>query len=530
MSRVTIIGSGPAAAAAAVALVRDGRTQVQVLDIGQRLESDRAELLESLADVLPWDWPPEDRRKLSSQPVSRGRGELPEKRIFGSDFPFRDAGQLDGLTAEPGANGRSTSGAFGGFSNAWGAQVMPFSRPTLDAWPVGYEAMLPHYREILRLIPFSGADDDYSDLFPLLGDAEPLPPLAPPAAATLQRYGRRRGAIRARGVTLGAARLAFEAKRCVECGLCLTGCPYRLIYDSTQTLAPLVERGTVNFRDGLLVIAVGEDPGGCWVKTKDLRTGDGEIIRSDRILLACGGLGTTRLALNSLSRDVHSVKMRESVQFVLPLVTGRAYPDPHTYSTFTLNQFNMLVEYGRPGLDLAQIHLYPYNPAFEDALPGPIARSGSAGAAILRRVVAGLGYLPSWASPDLELAVGEPAHDHLPDAHLKAGGKGPARTALAHVMAKVLAVAPALDLWPFLPSLRLSGAGKSYHFGGSLPHVAGEPRPDRLETDELGRPAEWDRIHLIDGSVFPSVAATTFTLTVMANAHRIASRVAELSS
>ena len=33
----------------------------------------------------------------------------------------------------------------------------------------------------------------------------------------------------------------------------------------------------------------------------------------------------------------------------------------------------------------------------------------------------------------------------------------------------------------------------------------------------------WNRIHLVDGAVFPSVPATTFTLTVMANAHRIAS-------
>jgi choline dehydrogenase-like flavoprotein len=57
--------------------------------------------------------------------------------------------------------------------------------------------------------------------------------------------------------------------------------------------------------------------------------------------------------------------------------------------------------------------------------------------------------------------------------------------------------------------------------------VHGQPRAGELETDGLGRPREWRRIHLIDASVFPSVAATTFTLTVMANAHRIASAVAE---
>jgi len=37
----------------------------------------------------------------------------------------------------------------------------------------------------------------------------------------------------------------------------------------------------------------------------------------------------------------------------------------------------------------------------------------------------------------------------------------------------------------------------------------------------LGRLGKWENIHLIDASVFPNVPATTFTLTIMANAHRI---------
>jgi hypothetical protein len=93
------------------------------------------------------------------------------------------------------------------------------------------------------------------------------------------------------------------------------------------------------------------------------------------------------------------------------------------------------------------------------------------------------------------------------------------------VVAKIVASAPRLDLWPVLPMTYFSAGAKSYHFGGSFPHVSGAPRAGRCETDELGRPAEWSRVHMIDASVFPTVAATTFTLTVMANAHRIAEQV-----
>ncbi len=67
----------------------------------------------------------------------------------------------------------------------------------------------------------------------------------------------------------------------------------------------------------------------------------------------------------------------------------------------------------------------------------------------------------------------------------------------------------------------LSAPGKSYHFGGSFPHRL-SPVDGPLTTDAEGRLRQWSRIHLIDASVFPTVPATTFTLTIMANAHRIA--------
>jgi choline dehydrogenase-like flavoprotein len=83
----------------------------------------------------------------------------------------------------------------------------------------------------------------------------------------------------------------------------------------------------------------------------------------------------------------------------------------------------------------------------------------------------------------------------------------------------LLTVAPALDLWPILPKTSVSAAAKSYHFGASFPHA---DRPGETTTDRLGRLPQWENIHLIDASVFPDIPATTFTLTVMANAHRIA--------
>jgi hypothetical protein len=89
---------------------------------------------------------------------------------------------------------------------------------------------------------------------------------------------------------------------------------------------------------------------------------------------------------------------------------------------------------------------------------------------------------------------------------------------MRQVARRVTAAAPLLDLWPVLPALRMSAGGKSYHWGGVFPHGTSG---SRLSSDLLGRVAPWQRVHLVDSAVLPTIPATTFALTVMANAHRI---------
>ena len=97
---------------------------------------------------------------------------------------------------------------------------------------------------------------------------------------------------------------------------------------------------------------------------------------------------------------------------------------------------------------------------------------------------------------------------------------------LRTVVGRLIRSARMLDLYPVLPMLRLAAAGKSYHYGGSFPHATDGSTTFR--SDRLGRVEPWQRIHLVDASVFPNVPATTFTLTVMANAHRIAAETLSL--
>ena len=132
----------------------------------------------------------------------------------------------------------------------------------------------------------------------------------------------------------------------------------------------------------------------------------------------------------------------------------------------------------------------------------------------------GLGYLPGWASPRVRVVARRGGSAELPNVELERDGEDGWPPMLHALVRAMLKVAPALDLWPVAPMISVSPAAKSYHFGASFPH--GPTRSART-TDRTGRLAAWDRIHLVDASVFSEVPATTFTLTIMANAHRIAS-------
>ena len=118
------------------------------------------------------------------------RGGLPQKRAYGSDFPFRDAGQLAGIEPHGSANPSVVSGAYGGFSNIWGAQIMPFSKRTFDRWPITWTEMEPHYRTALAEMTLAGEEDDLAELFPLMAPARPLPPSADRTERVLGRYRR----------------------------------------------------------------------------------------------------------------------------------------------------------------------------------------------------------------------------------------------------------------------------------------------------------------------------------------------------
>ena len=527
MPSAIIVGSGSSAAAAALALVDHEDWRITVVDVGATLADELSAARQRLSAIPPTEWAAADLRRIVGPPATSASPGLPEKRSYGSSFAFDDHGQASNIAARDGVHARLISGAYGGFSNVWGAQFAPFSRGALDEWPLAGGSLEPHYAAVADHVGVAGVVDDLATALPLFGRHIIPPPLSARAEAIMAGYGMRREQLRATGLTLGRSRVAMRADQCVLCGLCNSGCPYGLIYSSAHTFDRLRAAGRIEYVPGMVAAAVAETESEAAVTVRDVGSGSTHRFVGDRLFLACGAVGSTRLVLASQGRFGRSVTLRESAQFVIPFASLRGTGDPRHQRDFTLGQLTALV--GDPeSADAVHVQVYTYDPSFLAALPAPMrARPGSRATGVaLGRLSVGLGYLPSSLSPGITMRVQPPGDGGAPGLELSAQTNAVAVASVRSALRVLRRSARALDLWPVVPRVELSAPGKSYHWGGSLPHSTDAAARDR--TDLLGRPGGWRRIHVVDSTVMPTIASTSFTFTMMANAHRIASSAVRL--
>jgi choline dehydrogenase-like flavoprotein len=517
-----VVGSGPAGVAAALALLERGQS-VTMIDVGWDLEPSHAETPRQLAR-LPYEaWPPALHERLVNLtgPVSNG---FPMKTQFGSDFAYRRAAHLMPLDVRDADI--IVSLARGGLSNVWGSNVFSFSSEDFRGWPVDGSALAPAYRAVLRHVPLSaGRDDDLESILPLHSDRIEPRFLSTQAEQVLRDLAAHREALHARGVFFGASRLGLRTSPangdwgCVRCGLCLHGCPYDLIYCSAQTLATLRENPRFRYAPGAFVTRFVERAGG--VEVHAVRDTDGAPVRfaGTRLFVGCGVYASARLLLDSLDRDGVEVTMLESQYFLIPMLMARRFPKAHEERLQALSQ--LCVRLSDPAVSPHDVHLllYTYSNIYRSVLAAsPVRFAPPLARALLGRLLTVQGYLHSDESPRLALTLRRRGSG--PSTLSVVGHPNPAtRPTIRRVQRRLWGLGRIVRAAPIPFMTKVAQPGKSYHTGGTFPM---QQSPGPLHSDLLGRPLGLSRVHLVDASVFPTIPATNLTLTVMANAYRVA--------
>ena len=514
-----VIGSGPAGIAAASALLAAGQPVV-MLDVGYELEPERQQQL-SQFQTPPHHWDPKATDRVFRNGMAASSSGIPEKTVYGSLFPYKDA--IPEKTANFSDAEVKHSYAQGGLSNVWGASILPYQETDLKGWPIQLEQLKPHYRAIQRLLQPSVPQDSLSKHFPLLQSTEHTLLPSDQATSMLKQMEKHVSRLRGAGFAWGQSRLAVNAKDCLYCGLCIYGCPHELIYSASHTLQQLKQCVGFQYCGNFRVDRLEECSKEVRVHGVDLVTGMRSQRSFRKVLLGAGALSTARIMLNSMPAFSSALTLRCSDYFLLPFLRFRRSYGARKEPLHTLAQ--LFVELDNATVSSERVHLqfYTYNDLYPEAIKrlfGPLGNLATwASNPLLERLLVIQGYIHSNSSS--KITVRAAGSDTTVSVH---GVNNPLGSQIISKVSRLIfRHAKSLGGVPISPMLQRGIPGQGAHVGGSFP-MSQHGNPER-SSDLLGRPAGFQHLHLIDASVFPTIPAPTITFTIMANAHRIASKL-----
>lgn len=523
-----VVGTGPAATAAIKALVNAGK-RVTVLDAGSTLDSERQEVVDRMGGIPPEHWDPKDLETITNR--TPGPAEpIHSKTTYGSSYSFD---QRDGaLPMEwPDGAGFNFSLAKGGLSNVWGSSMLPYREEDLVNWPVRLKDLEPHYRAVMGFVPCTRSADYIDSILPSYSEQVNSMRLSTQGQTLLDRLDASSEKLRKKGFFHGRARLAIKASdnttdHCQYCCLCLSGCPYSLIYSSAHTIDQLISQGAIDYHPHHFVERVEAKHGLATVYGYNLLDKNKFAITAKRVFIGAGVIPTARIILESMDYFDRPVLLKDSQYFIYPMLRLTKPVNVESERMHTTSQLFLEIDDPRISDHLVHLQVYGYSTFLHHELNRSFLKwplwSRLFRKHFLGRLMIAQGFIHSCHSGEIELTLKRSLDDVV---SLQAKPKRNMHTlsTVVKIGLKLLSNAFSTRTVPLLPGLQYPKPGSGYHSGGTFPM---SENPGALESDLLGSLPSLPGVHVVDASVFPSIAATTITMTAMANAHRIASTVA----
>ena len=227
--------------------------------------------------------------------------------------------------------------------------------------------------------------------------------------------------------------------------------------------------------------------------------------------------------MKSLEAFDRPLVIKHSEQFQIPLIRYKNAGDVVNEELHTMNQLSIRIFDEGICKNTMMLSMFAYNDLYTQVLnrmAGPLEPLGRfAIKGFLGRLLMFKGYLHSDVSSTIT-AVLEKGDDGA--LMLEGHGNPEAPKIVKQVAEKITKNRKYLKGFPLPMMTKMGTPGAGNHSGSSFPM---KDKPYGFESDTLGRPYGFERLHVVDATVLPSIPATTITFTIMANAHRIASEI-----
>lgn len=493
---IIVVGSGPSGVSCAKALLARGLT-VCMMDGGVTLEADKQHVLDRLSagHSSDRDYKTEFVRTFTATDTTH------QKSAYGSNFMYR----FERSSAVEFNNAWFASSlAVGGLSQVWGASVFPFEQGDITSWPITLTQLEPHYQAVAQFVPLATSDQ--------------VEARSQQAAHLLAAYERHQHTLNDIGIVMGGSRHAFSD--CIYCGLCMYGCPSRYIYNAASTLQTLLNHPNFSYLPGHVVAHYSEQDD--YVDVQMHRFGSDERIvkRAAMVFLAAGNLGTAKIVLASSGDADAKLTLKDSQHFICPAIMFKSIKGVRHEKVHSLSQLTLNINDKHCSKHTVRLQLYTYMEYYNTLLDKKLGRWGRwlkpLFSILLNRLIVLQGYFHSDESGTLELSLRDQEQVIVTGmAALDQKQKIKQVLRLLRKRSRYLRFIPL----SFLSDVSPVGGGN--HLGGGLA-MTDNPKP--FTTDQCGKLFGTQRIHVVDASVFPSIPAQSPTLTIMANAYRIATQ------
>lgn len=497
-----IIGSGPSGISLAFALLSSG-FKVTMLDYGNNLSIEKQRYVDEISKLSRDKWN-EDLLSNIKNPIVNN---IPLKLLYGDNFSFANALEFNKIKCNN--CDLLPSLAVGGLSNVWGSAVMPYNQKDILKWPVTIKDLEPHYKVLHEFMNISANYDDLTNNYPIYGKVT-TPKTSRQASIFLNKLSQKSNILHSRGIVFGTARNAYNSNLCVECGLCMSGCPFYLIYNSKFNLKELQKNPNFKYINKILVIRFEEHESQVKVFCKN-SSGNEIVFIGDKLFLATGVLPTAKIV--SLSLDYRKpIYLADSPYFLFPVITldsARRFKEQSN----TLSQIFMEIEDKNISMNSIHLQLYFYNDMLQELLKLKLGIFHKIlkpfTSYLLNRMLIVQGFLHSNDGNKIQMQLD--SNDQLMVSgynHL--------------INDKVKLIRKKFKGLGFTINHEIALSGRGFHSGGSFPMTKlTENKIDNIVTDLDGRINKCKNVHIVDASILPTIPGQTITYTVMANAHRI---------
>lgn len=522
-SHACVVGSGPAGLTCAYILLKRG-LKVTLLDFGNIPKGAAHGNIDRYQTNVNRD----DLISVKDLKLNRRRREtdiIPTRADFIFNYFYADTNQyIIGQKINAIAN---ISLAMGGLSNLWGGAILPATAPDIADWPVSLDELRPYYKEILEFMPLSAADDGLSRRFQFQSGRPHNFPLGPQAADFLRDLESGRTDLESSGIYFGRAKLAIDP------GLPVShpNYTYGAIFNSAVAMKDLMKNENFKYIPEIFVKEIKESAGEVQiVHVKKSDPGE-RLFKADRVFIACGPIATTQIILKSLRIHEKEFELKSNQNVIFPFLRYKRHAGISRRPPENIIQLFIDMNNAETHHKFAHIQVYQYGDYVLEPVRRILGRLTPLFAAVTQPVLERIMIMQSILHSDSSDRVAVKLSFKKNENTWKVDLQGRNNPKTPEACRKVLDVLNKhrSQLRGYVPKsiLFIDPPGASNHMGGAFPMRAD---PGEYETDIMGRLPGLKRTHIVDSTILPSLPATPFTYTIMANAARISTLAAEQMS